>query len=56
MTSLITGLLIAVAAIGITIVAEVAFAFRWVANWLREVVVPWMVALHEEIQELKGKQ
>lgn len=49
-------LLIAVAAIGMVLVTEIALAFRWIKNeldWLREVLIPWMVRIHNDIQ---GKQ
>ena len=48
--------LLAASCIGIVLVTEVALAFRWIKNeldWLREVLVPWMVRIHNDIQ---GKQ
>lgn len=51
-----SSLLIAITCLGMVLVTEVAVAFAWVIkemHWLRNVLVPWMVAIYKEI---KGKQ
>jgi hypothetical protein len=52
----VTSLLIAITCLLMSLVAGGAVAFRWVRNellWIRLVLVPWMVTIHNDIQGKK---
>jgi hypothetical protein len=52
----VTSLLIAITCLLMALVTGGAMAFRWIFNelrWIRLVLVPWMVRIHNDIQGKK---